>query len=81
MNASINLAEKFTLFDDTWAPKVVAALNDYQIKLVKLEGEFVWHSHADTDDFFLVLEGDGRYHVKDTEIPARHSSHRNSLRE
>ena len=57
MSASINLAEKFALFDDTWAPKVIAAMNDYQIKLVKIEGEFVWHSHADTDELFLCVDG------------------------
>ncbi len=58
MNDSINLADKFALFDDTWAPRVIAAMNDYQIKLVKLEGEFVWHSHADTDELFLCVAGE-----------------------
>ena len=58
MTASINLEDKFALFDDTWAPKVIAAMNDYQIKLVKLEGEFVWHCHADTDELFLCVAGE-----------------------
>ena len=54
---AINLTEKLSLFSDQWSPRVVAELNDYQIKLVKIEGEFVWHAHADTDELFLVLSG------------------------
>lgn len=54
---AINLADKLALFNDTWAPRVVGELNDYQLKLVHLEGEFVWHSHADTDELFLVIAG------------------------
>ncbi|UTA47846.1 cupin domain-containing protein [Simiduia sp. 21SJ11W-1] len=53
----VNLAQKLALFGDHWAPKVIAEMNDYQFKLVKLKGEFVWHSHADTDEVFLVLSG------------------------
>ena len=53
----INLQEKFDRFPDCWAPRVVAEMNDYQFKLVRLRGEFVWHSHADTDEVFLVLDG------------------------
>ena len=53
----INLTEKLVLFSEHWAPRVVAEMNDYQLKLVKLEGEFVWHSHADTDEVFFVLAG------------------------
>ena len=53
----INLAEKLAKFSEHWAPRVIAEMNDYQIKLVKLEGEFVWHQHKDTDEVFLVLEG------------------------
>src|SRR5205823_4867089 len=54
----IKLTEKLAQFSDHWAPRVVAELNDYQFKLVKLEGEFVWHSHADTDEAFLVIDGE-----------------------
>ena len=54
---SINLADKLARFEDTWAPKVIAALNDYQLKVVKLEGELVWHSHDDTDELFVCLTG------------------------
>ena len=54
---AINLQSKFACFDDHWAPRVIAELNDYQFKLVKAKGEFVWHSHADTDEAFIVVEG------------------------
>ena len=53
----INLAAKLALFSEHWSPRVVAELNDYQFKLVKLQGEFVWHAHADTDEAFLVIDG------------------------
>jgi mannose-6-phosphate isomerase-like protein (cupin superfamily) len=53
----INLRDKLASFGDLWSPRVVAELNDYQFKLVKLHGEFVWHSHPGTDEAFLVLEG------------------------
>jgi mannose-6-phosphate isomerase-like protein (cupin superfamily) len=56
-NEKIDLAEKLAQFSDHWAPRTVAQLNDYDIMVVKVQGEFVWHSHADTDDFFLVLKG------------------------
>jgi mannose-6-phosphate isomerase-like protein (cupin superfamily) len=54
---AVNLAEKLALFDDRWAPKIVAEMNGHKIALVKVQGEFVWHEHAQTDDFFLVLSG------------------------
>ena len=53
----INLEQKFSKFFDYWSPKVIAELNDYQIKLVKFQGNFVWHSHPDTDEVFLVFKG------------------------
>jgi len=53
----VNLAAKLSLFDDLWSPKIVATLNDYDVQVAKAEGEFVWHEHADTDEFFLVLKG------------------------
>ncbi len=53
----INLDEKFSTFSDHWSPRVVAEMNDYQFKLVKVHGEFVWHDHPDTDEVFIVLEG------------------------
>ena len=54
----INLNEKLSQFTDHWAPRVIGELNDYQVKLVKLQGEFVWHAHDHTDELFLVLEGE-----------------------
>ena len=53
----ISFAEKFDSFTEQWSPKVVAEMNDYQFKLVRLEGDFVWHDHSDTDEFFFVIEG------------------------
>jgi mannose-6-phosphate isomerase-like protein (cupin superfamily) len=53
----INLSEKLALFDDLWSPKIVARLNDYDIQVAKAKGEFVWHEHDQTDEFFLVLKG------------------------
>ena len=57
MNRVVDLADKLGLFSEHWSPKVVARLNDYEIKLAKLKGEFVWHTHDDTDELFLVIEG------------------------
>ncbi|RXJ71867.1 cupin [Veronia nyctiphanis] len=53
----INFKEKLSKFTEHWSPKVVAEMNDYQFKLVKVEGEFVWHDHPDTDEVFIVIEG------------------------
>jgi mannose-6-phosphate isomerase-like protein (cupin superfamily) len=54
---AINFKDKFSKFTEHWSPRVVAEMNDYQFKLVKVEGEFVWHDHPDTDEVFIVLEG------------------------
>jgi mannose-6-phosphate isomerase-like protein (cupin superfamily) len=53
----VNLQERFGRFDDLWSPKIVGTVNDYDLKLVKVRGEFVWHQHDDTDEFFLVTKG------------------------
>ncbi len=53
----INIQDKFLKFSEHWTPKVIAEMNDYQFKLVKIEGEFVWHNHSDTDEVFIVIEG------------------------
>ena len=55
--SSINFKDKFSKFDNHWSPRVIAEMNDYQFKLVKVEGEFVWHDHPDTDEVFIVLDG------------------------
>ncbi|HBN9637148.1 cupin [Pseudomonas aeruginosa] len=62
---AINFAAKLALFDDRWQPRVIAQMNDYQFKLVKIEGDFVWHSHADTDETFIVLAGHLRIDFRD----------------
>lgn len=53
----IRLHEKFECFSDRWSPRVIAEMNDYQFKLAKIEGEFVWHRHDDTDEVFIVIDG------------------------
>ena len=55
--SKVNLEEKLSKFSEQWTPKVIAEMNDYQFKLVKIEGEFVWHEHLDTDEAFIVIEG------------------------
>ena len=57
MTKAINLAEKLAHFTEHWAPKIVGQFNDYDIMVVKVLGTFIWHTHDDTDDFFLVLHG------------------------
>lgn len=54
---TVNLAEKFAMFDEQWSPKIIGEINDLHIKAVKVEGEFVWHTHGTTDEFFLVHTG------------------------
>ena len=63
--APINLGQKFGLFHEHWQPKVIAEMNDYQFKVVKLQGDFIWHDHKDTDETFIVLEGDLRIDFRD----------------
>lgn len=53
----INLADKFSNFTEHWQPKIVAQMNDYHLKLAKIQGEFVWHQHATTDEVFMVIDG------------------------
>ncbi|MCB0101771.1 MAG: cupin domain-containing protein [Anaerolineales bacterium] len=54
---SINFIEKFSKFTEHWSPKIIAQLNDYHFKLAKVQGEFVWHNHPETDEVFLVIKG------------------------
>ena len=56
-NKKIDINQKLEKFKDQWSPKVVAEMNDYQFKLAKVKGEFVWHNHNDTDEVFIVIEG------------------------
>jgi mannose-6-phosphate isomerase-like protein (cupin superfamily) len=62
---AINLGKKFGLFSEQWQPKVIAEMNDYQFKIAKLEGDFIWHDHKDTDETFIVLDGVLRIDFRD----------------
>jgi mannose-6-phosphate isomerase-like protein (cupin superfamily) len=62
---AINFREKLGLIGEQWQPKVVAEMNDYQFKLVRVEGDFIWHDHQDTDETFIVLEGELRIDFRD----------------
>ena len=62
---AIDLAGKIALIDGHWQPRVVAEMNDYQFKVVKVKGEFVWHKHGDTDETFIVLDGELRIDFRD----------------
>ena len=62
---AINLLDKIGLIDGHWQQRVVAEMNDYQFKVVKIEGDFMWHAHADTDETFIVLEGELRIDFRD----------------
>lgn len=64
----INLAQKFSLFQDHWSPKIVGEVNDSHIKLVKFQGEFVWHHHDHEDELFLVVKGRFRMELKDRHV-------------
>lgn len=62
---SINFQEKFGRFSEQWQPKVISEMNDYQFKVVKLQGDFVWHHHKDTDETFIVVDGELRIDFRD----------------
>ena len=67
-NDKVNLAEKLASFDEAFTPKIVGQLNDYKVEVVKARGEFVWHKHDDTDDFFLVLDGRLTIQLRDRDV-------------
>ena len=64
----VNLAAKLAAIDEPFSPKIVAELNDYKVELVKARGEFVWHKHDETDDFFLVLDGRLTIQLRDRDV-------------
>lgn len=64
----INFTDKFGKFSEYWSPRVVAEMNDYQFKLVKIQGEFVWHKHTNTDEVFIVLEGEMTIEFRDGRV-------------
>ena len=68
MADKINLAAKLASFSDHWAPRIVARYNDHEVRLVKVEGEFIWHKHDDTDELFLVLEGELEMEFRDRTV-------------
>ena len=68
MDRVVDLAEKLALVTEHWSPRTVARLNDYDVKVVKVEGQFVWHSHADTDELFLVLAGELTIRLRDGDV-------------
>lgn len=67
----VNFAEKLSRLSEHWSPRVVAEMNDYQFKLVKVQGEFVWHKHDDTDEAFIVLSGELEIAFRDGEVTLR----------
>ena len=68
MLEKVEIAEKFALFDEPWSPKIVAELNDAYVKVVKLEGEFVWHHHDDEDELFWVVSGRLRMELREGQV-------------
>jgi mannose-6-phosphate isomerase-like protein (cupin superfamily) len=64
----VNLAQKFSLFDEHWSPKIVGELNGQEVRLAKISGEFIWHKHDDADEFFLVVAGKLTIHLRDDRI-------------
>ncbi len=61
----VNLKEKLSLFNEHWTPKIVGELNGQQVKLAKLKGEFIWHSHADEDELFMIIKGQLKIEFRD----------------
>lgn len=68
MTAAVDLEQKLSTFSEAWSPKIVAALNDYDVKVVRILGEFVWHTHDDTDELFLVLDGELTIQLRDRDV-------------
>jgi mannose-6-phosphate isomerase-like protein (cupin superfamily) len=68
VTGKVNLAAKLASFSELFSPRIVAELNDYKIEVVKAKGEFVWHTHPDTDDFFLVLSGHLTIQLRDRDV-------------
>lgn len=68
---AINFREKFAQFFELWSPKIIAQMNDCHFKLVKFQGEFVWHEHSDTDEAFIVLDGEMVIHFRNEDVPVK----------
>ena len=67
-NYPINLNQKLMLFSEHWSPKIIAQMNDYHFKLAKVQGEFVWHDHPETDEVFIVVNGQLEIHFRDGSV-------------
>jgi mannose-6-phosphate isomerase-like protein (cupin superfamily) len=67
----VTLAERFAEFDETWSPKIVARYNDNEVRLVKTEGEWIWHKHDETDELFLIIEGELDMEFRDRTVTLR----------
>ncbi|HKE93578.1 MAG TPA: cupin domain-containing protein [Povalibacter sp.] len=68
---AINIADKFSRIHERWSPRVVAEMNDYQFKLTRLLGEFIWHRHDETDEVFIVIEGEMVLRLRDGDVNLR----------
>jgi mannose-6-phosphate isomerase-like protein (cupin superfamily) len=66
---AIKFEDKFSLFDEQWAPRIIAQMNNYHFKLAKIQGEFIWHSHSETDEVFIVIKGGLRIEFRDFHLP------------
>ena len=80
MKEAVNLAQKLSQFSDHWSPRVIAAVNDQQLKLVKLAGEFVWHDHQGTDEAFIVVDGEMLVSFRDLTSGCERESYSSSRR-
>jgi mannose-6-phosphate isomerase-like protein (cupin superfamily) len=67
----INLSQKLAKFDEHWSPRIVAQMNDYHFKLAKIQGEFIWHSHPETDEVFIVIDGSMEIALHDGNVTLR----------
>ena len=68
MKEKVNLTAALASFDDTWSPRNIATLNDYDVRVVHIKGEFVWHSHEETDELFLIMAGNAKIELRDRTI-------------
>lgn len=68
---TVNIDEKFGKFTDQWSPHVIAQLNDFHVKIAKIKGAFVWHSHPDTDELFIINKGEMIMRLRDRDVPLK----------
>ncbi|MDQ2693408.1 MAG: cupin domain-containing protein [Chloroflexota bacterium] len=68
---SVNFQDKLSKFSEQWSPKIVAQMNDYHFKVVKVQGEFIWHNHPETDEVFIVLKGGLEIQLRDRSVVLR----------